>query len=301
MGVSDDSWVDVFEEQRARLFGLAYRMLGSAVEAEDVLQDSFLRWQHANRADVVKPSAFLAKMVTNLCLTVLSSARRQRENYVGPWLPEPVLTNDGDLGPLETVQQRESVSLGVLALLERLTPPERAVFVLREAFGHSHQETAGILDIAEAHSRQLHRRARQHVGEAEPRFVADDNAHRELVERFLSAITGNDKAGLDRLLAEDAVSWADGGGQRAARRPISGRDQVVRYLLGLGTLPEAAAMRTTVSQVNGAPAVIAWSEGQLRAVMVPEIRYGRVTSVYVVVNTTKLTFVASQSRNAMVT
>src|SRR6266567_1917111 len=146
---ADSGWMNdsagVFEEQRLRMFGLAYRLLGSAADAEDVVQDAFLRWNAADQDAVVAPSAWLATVVTNLCRNRLASAPARRERYVGTWLPEPVLTSDGTLGPLETAEQRESVSLALLTLLEQLTPPERAVFVLRESFGYSHREIAGIL------------------------------------------------------------------------------------------------------------------------------------------------------------
>ena len=165
-----DSATAEFEAQRPQLFGLAYRMLGSAVDAEDVVQDAYLRWQGADQQAIAVPQAWLAKVVTNLCLKLLSSARARRERYAGPWLPEPVLTEDGTLGPLDEVAQRESVSLALLLLLERLTPAERAVFVLREAFGYSHAETAQLLELSEANCRQLQHRARDRIAEDRPRF-----------------------------------------------------------------------------------------------------------------------------------
>lgn len=148
-----------FEEHRPRMFGIAYRMLGSAAEAEDTVQDAWLRWSSADREDVEHPGAWLAKAVTRLCLNRLTSARARREEYVGPWLPEPVLTGDGVLGPLESAEQRDSVSMALLLLLEQLTPVERAVYVLREAFAYGHREIAGLLDLTEANCRQLYRRA----------------------------------------------------------------------------------------------------------------------------------------------
>ena len=148
-----------FLAQRPRLFSLAYRMLGEAGEAEDIVQEAYLRWAGAARAEIVSVPAWLTKVVTNLCLNRLTSARIRREAYIGPWLPEPVLTADGALGPLETVEQRDSVSFALLTLMERLTPTERAVFVLREAFAYSHRQIAELLDVTEANSRQLHGRA----------------------------------------------------------------------------------------------------------------------------------------------
>ncbi|QYC38699.1 ECF RNA polymerase sigma factor SigJ [Nonomuraea coxensis DSM 45129] len=291
-----DSRTQTFEEQRWRLFGLAYRLLGSASEAEDMVQETYLRWSRAAEA-VEEPAAWLTKVVTNLCLTHLTSARARRESYVGPWLPEPVLTSGGPLGPLETVEQRESVSLGVLVLLERLSPAERAVFVLREAFGHSHAEIAGVLGIEEAHSRQLHRRARAHVGEARKRFDSDAEQHRRIVRGFLAAAVEGDVATLERLLAEDAVASADGGGTvPAVRRPVRGRVQVARYLRGLHNRPEMAAVTFEFAEINGEPAALAWwrGGGGLFGIITAELTGGRVTAVRTLVNPGKLAYVAAQ-------
>ncbi|KAB8198062.1 sigma-70 family RNA polymerase sigma factor [Nonomuraea phyllanthi] len=290
----------MFEEQRARLFGLAYRLLGSASEAEDMVQETYLRWSRRSSATagpVEVPAAWLTKVLTNLCLNQLDSARLRREAYVGPWLPEPVLTGDGALGPLETVEQRESVSMGVLVLLERLTPVERAVFVLREAFGHSHAEIGDLLGIDEAHSRQLHRRARAHVGEPRKRFESDREQHRRIVEVFMAATMEGDVATLERLLADDVTAWADGGGtSTAARRPVHGHAKVLRYLLGLGTRPEAARVSLEILETNGEPAVAIRDAdgGALYAVMVLDVEDGRVTATRTVISPVKLAFAAAQ-------
>jgi RNA polymerase sigma factor (sigma-70 family) len=286
--------LEQFEASRQRLFGLAYRLLGEATEAEDVVQDAYLRWMNSH--DVEVPEAWLRTVVTNLCLNRLTSARARRESYVGPWLPEPVVTGDGALGPLETVEQRESVSLGVLVLLERLTPAERAVFVLREAFGHSHREIAKALAVTEANSRQLYRRARDHVGEPRRRFAADHRDRERILGRLFAASADGDVAGLERLLAEDVVAWADGGGVAAARRPVVGRDKVVRYLLGLGRRPEVARLRMTVAEVNGELATVHYEGDQLRAILVPEVVGGVITALRLVVNPDKLAFAARQLR-----
>lgn len=284
----------LFEANRARLFGLAYRMLGEAAEAEDVVQDAYLRWAGRD-ADVRVPEAWLVKVVTNLCLTRLTSARTRRERYVGPWLPEPVLTGHGALGPLETVEQRESVSLGLLVLLERLTPPERAVFVLRAAFEYGHGQIAHVLDIEETHSRQLYRRARQHLDEHRTRFEVDGGRQRELVSRFLTAALDGDLAGLERLLADDVVAWADGGGTvPAARRPILGRHKVARYLVGLATHPLATGLEVAVAEVNAAPGLTIRAGRRLIAVAVPHTVGGRVTAVRTIANPDKLAFAAAQ-------
>jgi RNA polymerase sigma factor (sigma-70 family) len=194
---------EVFEAERRRLFWLAYRLLGSASDAEDVLQTAFERWIAAD-GRVTTPALWLTTVVTNLCLKELSSARRRRERYAGTWLPEPVVTSGGALGPLESAEQRDSVSFAVLVLLERLTPAERAVFVLQEAFDYSYGEIAQILGRSEAGCRQLRRRASQRLGTPARRFRPDRGQWRRLVEQFLAAAASGDVAGLERLLAEDA-------------------------------------------------------------------------------------------------
>ncbi|SFP75680.1 RNA polymerase sigma-70 factor, ECF subfamily [Amycolatopsis arida] len=287
-----------FEAERPRLFGLAYRLLGSAHEAEDVVQDAFLRWNGADHV-VDRPSAWLAKVVTNLALNRLTSARARRERYVGPWLPEPVLTTGDALGPVETAEQRESVSLAFLTLLERLTPAERAVFVLREAFGHPHRDIAEILELSEAHCRQLHRRARQRLRADGPRFDVDRADATRLVERFLAAARDGDVPALERMLAADATSWADGGGRvGTARRPILGRERVARYLAGAVTR-FGAGIALEITEVNGCPAAVGWAGGTVVGVLVPELAEGRVAALRIVANPEKLRFLSRQlSRSA---
>lgn len=283
-----------FEAQRPRLFALAYRLLGSASEAEDAVQDTFLRWNSVDRAAVVTPAAWLAKVVTNLCLNRLTSARAVREDYVGPWLPEPMLTADSPLGPMETVEQRESVSLALLVLLERLTPAERAVFVLREAFTYTHREIAGILELTEANSQQLYRRARAHVSQERRRFDASGDQERLIAERFLAAARGGDLAGLERMLAADVVAWADGGGKApAARRPVRGAEQVARYLTGWMSRP-LPGLEIAVAEVNGQSGILGVAGGRLLVVMVLELAGGRVSAVRTIANPDKLVFISAQ-------
>ena len=285
----------MFEEHRGLLYGLAYRMLGSAADAEDVVQDAYLRWRGADIDRIATPPAWLATVVTNLCRNRLTSARARRERYTGPWLPEPVPTADGALGPLETVERRDSVSLGLLHLLERLTPAERAAFVLRTAFGYGHRDIAGVLDVEEAHARQLYRRARARVDAAERRFPVDPARHRDVVERFYAAVLHGDLPGLERLLADDVTSWADGGGREtAARHPVTGRARVARYLTGLAAHPRAVGVTATVAEVNGAPALVVRQDGELRAIMVADAAGGRVIGVRTVVNPDKLAFAAAR-------
>lgn len=286
----------VFSGQRPRLFGLAYRMLGSAHDAEDVVQDAWLRW--AGHGDTVEnPAAWLTTVVTRLCLNRLDSARVRRETYVGPWLPEPILTTDPATGPAATVEERESVSLALLTTLERLTPPERAVYVLREAFGHSHAEVAAVLDVTEAGSRQLHTRARRHLA-AVPTVPAPPADVGPLLARFVAAAREGDLAGLEELLAADVTVWSDGGGKvSAARRPVRGRDAVARFLVGiLG--PGRRRGTGTVVEINGAPAAVAFVDGELAGVLAIE-GDGAVGIVRILRNPEKLAFLAGQlSRSA---
>ena len=284
-----------FETHRPQLFGLAYRLLGSASEAEDAVQDAFVRLHRADRAAIRSLPAWLAKVVTNVCLNELTSARSRRETYAGPWLPEAVFTADGTLGPLETAEQRDSVSIALLTLMERLTPPERAAFVLREAFAYSHSDIADMLDTSEANARQLHHRARQRLHEEAPRFRPDPAHWRVLVERFLDAARGGDVTALAAMLADNATSTADGGGQvGAARRPVIGRDRVARYLAGGFTRVSADIRLDFGAEVNGGPAVLAFVGPALGAVLFFEVADDRITELRIVANPDKLWFLGAQ-------
>ncbi len=251
---------DEFEAHRRHLFGIAYRMLGSKVEAEDMVQDAYLRWQASDRAAVRSPRAFLSTVVTRLCLDRLKEARTRRESYVGPWLPEPIRTGaDEAVDPLE---HTESISLAFLVLLERLTPLERAVYLLHEVFEYSHAEVAAIVGRDEAACRQLLRRARKDMVERRPRFAPTQSAHRRLLEGFADAVLRGDADGLERLLADDVRSLADSGGKvsGASRRPVTGRDHVARLYLGLGRR-QPADVTAEVVDLNGWPALLLRSGG----------------------------------------
>ncbi|MDV9171170.1 RNA polymerase sigma-70 factor [Streptomyces sp. W16] len=289
---------DEFEAHRPRLFGLAYRMLGSADEAEDTVQDAYLRFDAAERTGIEHPGAWLAKVVTNLCLSRLTSARVRREQYVGTWLPEPVITAGGTLGPIESAEQRDAVSMAMLVLLERLTPTERAVYVLREAFAYGHREIAGVLDLTEANCRQLYRRAVQRVGEPGSRFDAAPRHQEELVRSFITAAREGDLAGLEKLLATDVTWWSDGGGRvSAARRPIEGREKVVRFLVGVVDR-WATGLDFAVTEVNGESALAGWEGDRLVGVLVFELRAGLIAQVRTVVNPDKLGFIGRQLAGA---
>jgi RNA polymerase sigma factor (sigma-70 family) len=294
----------VFEAERRRLFSLAYRLLGSACDAEDVLQTAFERWIAAE-ATVAEPRAWLTRVVTNLCLKHLGSARRRRE-VSGPWLPEPVMTAGGELGPLETAEQRDLVSFGVLVLLEKLSPAERAVFVLREAFGYGYTELGQILDRQEASCRQLHRRAVQRLGTPGPsrRFQPDARQWRDLTERFLAAAGRGDVPGLERLLADNVAYAGDGQGSGlpVARRPVTGRAPVAR-LFGRGTRlyaadPRFAAAELSVAEVNGELAVLARSRGRLVMVLILESDGSAVTALWLVTAPRKLVHAARWAEQA---
>ncbi|MFB6619150.1 RNA polymerase sigma-70 factor [Streptomyces sp. NPDC085524] len=279
-----------FEEHRPRMFGIAYRMLGSATEAEDIVQDAYLRWTAADRGDVEHPGAWLAKAVTNLCLTALTSARARREEYVGPWLPEPVLTAGGALGPLESAEQRDSVSMALLVLLEQLTPVERAVYVLREAFAYSHRDIAGLLDLSEANCRQLYRRAAARVTAPKPRFEPDPQRWQSLVETFLEAARGGDVARLETMLTADAKYVGDGGGVvSSALRPILGRDKVARFAVGI-MARYGDDLAITFAEVNGSPTLLFGDLGIFQV----EIEDGLVSGLRTVTNPEKLEFLHRQ-------
>src|ERR1700757_2732146 len=288
--------VEDFEAQRPRLFWLAYRLLGSASEAEDAVQDAYLRLHGADPAFIESLPAWLTKAVTNLSLNRLTSARARREVYPGPWLPEPVLTDDRTLGPQETAEQRETVSIALLSLMERLNPTERAAFVLREAFAYSHFEIAEILELSAANVRQVYRRARQRLGEPRQRFQPDLAQWRRLVDRFFTAASAGDVAGLVEILTDNVTSTADGGGQvAAARRPISGRDRMAHYVARVfGRNMARAGMRLDIAEVNGEPAMLAFEGDTLAGVLCFEIIGDQIAALRAMGTPDKLRFLAGQ-------
>ncbi|MER5529786.1 RNA polymerase sigma factor SigJ [Streptomyces sp. NPDC002677] len=272
------SEVERFEAARPRLAAIAYRLLGSASEAEDAVQETYLRWQAADTGRIEVPEAWLTKVLTNLCLNQLTSARARRETYVGQWLPEPLLAGDPMLGPADTAERRESVSYAVLTLLERLTPGERAVYVLREAFDYPHREIARILDITEAASQQTFHRARKHVAAGKARAEVDEAAARRIIGEFLAAATSGRTEPLVRLLTEDAVAIGDGGGQVPARaKAFEGAHAVAAFMRGLfkpGPAQRALAGGTVeihAATANAGPALVAVVDGRVFGVMCLEI------------------------------
>ncbi|NEB19249.1 RNA polymerase sigma-70 factor [Streptomyces coelicoflavus] len=241
-----------FVEARPRLFGIAYRVLGSTVEAEDVLQETWLRWQQADRAGVVEPAAFLTTMATRLSINTARSARVRRETYVGPWLPEPV---DTSADPQMGAERAEAVELAVLHLLERLNPVERAAYVLREAFDYPYGQIAEMLETSPANTRQLVSRARKHLA-AERGERVGPSEHRRLLDVFLTAARTGDLRALEDVLAADVVSYTDGGGMRGASRiPVVGRSRVARYLVAFAPRFWPGS-RVRPVEANGRPAAL---------------------------------------------
>ncbi|MFI7339331.1 RNA polymerase sigma factor SigJ [Streptomyces sp. NPDC050085] len=292
--------VDRFQAFRPRLEALAYRLLGSASEAEDAVQDTYLRWQAADTERIEVPEAWLTKVLTNLCLNQLTSARARRETYVGQWLPEPLLAGDPMLGPApggpaDTAERHESVTYAVLTVLERLSPNERAVYVLREAFDYPHREIAEILDLTEAASQQILHRAKKRVADGKARTEIDEATARRIVEEFLAAATSGRTEPLIRLLTEDAIAIGDGGGKVPARaKAFEGAVAVATFLRGLFKPAEAkrkligGAPDIHLTTANGAPAVVAVVDGRVVGVMCLEITAEGITAVRSQVNPDKL-------------
>lgn len=275
---------DTFAEHRGMLFGIAYRTLGSAADAEDIVQDAWLRWSQVTEP-VEHPKAYLARTVTNLAINRLRSAAVNRESYVGPWLPEPLVTSPD---ASEQVERGENVSLAMLVVLESLSPLERAVFVLHEAFGFSYTEIAEMLGRSAASTRQLGHRAREHVHARRPRYEARDEERRRVTERFLAASMGGDLNEMMDLLAPDVTLLADGGGKRkAALNPIFGADKVARFAVGtLSTSLEGPSFHEVL--VNGQPGFLIYSEGEPDTVACFEVTDGRITQIHAIRNPEKL-------------
>ncbi|MGW2088094.1 RNA polymerase sigma-70 factor [Streptomyces sp. NPDC001880] len=275
---------------RPQLFGIAYRMLGSAVEAEDIVQDVWLRWQAADRENVLEPAAFLTTITTRLAINSAQSARVRRESYTGPWLPEPVST---DLDPQVGAERAEAVELAVLLLLEKLNPVERAAYVLREAFEYPYRQVAHILETTEANARQLVSRARKHLA-AERRERVSPADHRRLLGVFLDAARTGNLTVLEKVLAADVISYSDGGGIRAASKiPVVGRTHVSKYLLAFAPrFWPGSELRWT--EANGLPAVLVSSAGNAVALLSVDVSVEGIDRIMWVMNPAKLSpYVAS--------
>ncbi|MGW1775825.1 RNA polymerase sigma factor SigJ [Streptomyces sp. NPDC002104] len=290
-----------FAAHRRLLFDVAYRMLGSVVDAEDVVQDTWLGWERADRSAVLNPKAYLVRTVTNLSLNRLTSARATRETYIGPWLPEPLLTGTLPTVPdgAEGVETAETVSTALLVVLESLSPLERAVFVLREVFGYSYAELATVLDRAEGTVRQTGHRARAHVQARRTRFASEPAQRGEVTRRFLEACAGGDLNAVMELLAPEVTAWSDGGGKvTAARRPLHGADHVARWLLGMLAKPALRAVTLESARVNGEESVVFVYGGSARAALTYDLDavHGRVVNLRLQVNPEKVAGLAGWGR-----
>lgn len=279
-----------YQSARPRLFGVAYRMLGSVAEAEDVLQEVWMRWQRIDRSPVVDPVAFLVTMTTRLAINELQSARVRRESYVGPWLPEPV---DTSADPTLGAERAEALGFAVLLMLERLTPTERAAYVLREAFAYDYAEVSSVVQVSEVAARQLVSRARKHLAEERHREVAQGE-QRRLLDAFVTAASTGDLQQLERLLADDVVSYSDGGGVvRASRVPVAGRARVAKYVRAFQ--PRFwGGIQVTVAEVNGRPAAVLRRDDDVVAVLALVTSEAGIRSIFWMMNPHKLGAVASR-------
>ncbi|HLJ33371.1 MAG TPA: RNA polymerase sigma-70 factor [Ktedonobacteraceae bacterium] len=287
--------MESFETYRSYLFAIAYRMLGSAMDAEDMVQETYLRYQGTPPETITSLKAFLTTIISRLCVDQLHLAHRQREQYLGPWLPEPIITPDtlDVISPEERVDREESISMAFLLLLEQLQPIERAVFLLREVFDYEYAEIASFLGKSEVACRQWFSRAKKHLGDHRPRFSAPPETQRQMLTSFQQALQAGEMSALLKLLAEDVTFWADGGGKvkGVATRQLFGRDAVVSFILSnspifRNTLPADA--RVELAEVNGQPALITRSADKALAVLTIDVEAQQIKAIRFVANPDKL-------------
>lgn len=277
-----------FNQYRGLIFSVAYRMLGSVADAEDMVQETFIRWQEAAREEIRSPRAFLVTVITRLSINQLQSARVRREEYVGEWLPEPLVTGP-ESDPLGVLKADESLSMAFLLLLERLTPMERAVFLLREVFEYDYAEIAKVLGQSEPNCRQILRRGRQHVGDLRRRFDASAREHDDLLKRFIQATRSGDMQGLVELLSSEVVLHTDGGGKAVAlAKEVRGADKVAGTIIERmrTTLPKNLVARMT--RINGKPGLVSYLNGKPFSALTVDFRDGLAQAIYVVTNPEKL-------------
>jgi RNA polymerase sigma-70 factor (ECF subfamily) len=289
---------DVFNTDRPLLFSIAYRMLGSASDAEDVLQDAWVRYRGVDRSTIRSPKAFMTTMITRLCLDRLKSAQKTREEYIGPWLPEPVLTSELE-NPEVMLERSESVTLAFLVLLEQLSPEERAVFLLKDVFEYEHAEIAEMLGTTTDNSRQLLHRAKSRLARGRPRLTGTAQSRRAIAERFARAFSSGDASELTALLTTGVGMWSDGGGKAtAARVPLIGRERVLNFLVGLHRTAENAGLlqdaSLTIEDVNSEPALILRLAGHLESIFVLSIDEDAISGIRVVRNPDKLAHIERQ-------
>lgn len=280
--------LNLFEEHRQLLFGIAYRMLGTVMDAQDMVQNTFLRWQQMAPDHVQSPRAWLTTVITRLCINHLKSARVQRETYIGPWLPEPLVTEHGTQ-PLEDTPLADSLSLAFLVLLETLTPTERAVFILREVLGCEFSEIASIVSRSEVNCRQILVRARKRVEQRQPRFDASPEQAEKLLHQFDQYVKNGDIENLLNLMANDVVLVSDGGGKaRALLRPIYGPEPLARLFVTARQKFGSSTEETKMAVVNGLPGFVSFEGDDARRVMAFGIRDGRIHEFFIVTNPDKL-------------
>lgn len=280
----------LFEEHRALLFSIAYRMLGSTMEAEDIVQDVFLRFRQVELETIQSPKYYLTTITTRLCINQMNSAKQKRETYLGEWLPEPILTNHYQmLNPAERASTYESISMAFLVMLERLSPAERAVFLLREIFDYEYEDIAGIVDKSESACRQIFSRAKKHIQDHRPRFDSQPQQHQALLSQFIATIEKGDMSGLVNLLAEDVTLIPDGGGTRgAAIHILRGHHAVAQFVIASQRLM-SADMTFALEEVNGQLAlVIRFADGRPFNVVLIDSLEGKIHCIYTIAGETNL-------------
>ena len=276
---------ELFEPYRPLLFSIAYRMLGSAMEAEDMVQETYIRASRAEAQEIEAPKAYLSKIITRLCLDHLKSAKSQRETYIGTWLPEPISTE----APSLMADQHEAISIAFLALLENLSPVERAIFLLRDVFDHSYSEIAEIVGKREDNCRRYYRHAKQFLTESRPRFTPAVEEQQKLVAQFLHVLATGDLEGLTALLAEDVILYGDGGGKAPAiKQPLVGREAVLRLLIGSSRVLHTHTIDIEMREINGAAALLFWEGEKLHFVMNITVQDNRIVLLHNVLNPDKL-------------
>jgi RNA polymerase sigma-70 factor (ECF subfamily) len=291
-----DAHTELFQQHRPRLLGLAYRMLGTQADAEDVLHDAWLRWHAQDRAGLDDPAAWLVTVTTRLALDRLRHAKVEREHYTGPWLPEPLVEPEAQ--PDSQAEQAQTLTHSFLLMLERLSPEERAAFLLREVFDYSHAEAATILGITEEACRQRAHRAKQRLREERVRFSANAQTQRRLLERFALALRRPTEENLRSLLAEDAMQVADGGGLVSATlRPLLGSERIARLYLQIYKHEDGHDVRRDLRTVNGEPALLTWVDGQLTTVVWIESDGERITALHALRNPQKLARLAAVTKS----
>ncbi|HEY8903939.1 MAG TPA: RNA polymerase sigma-70 factor [Chthoniobacterales bacterium] len=278
---------DLFEEHRSLLFSIAYRMLGTVMDAQDLVQETFVRWQRASRHEIESPEAWLTTVLTRLCINHLKLARVQRETYFGEWLPEPLVEEVNH--PVEDTPLTDSLSLAFLVLLETLTPTERAVFILREGLAYEFSEIASVIHKEEANCRQILARARKRIEERRPRFEASSQDAEQLMQEFVRMVRSGAVEELLDHLASDVVFLSDGGGKaRALPKAIYGADPVARLLVGAARKFASPAEQTRPASVNGMPGLVTFVGNRATRVMAFSIESGRIRHIFVITNPDKL-------------